>query len=145
MGVDLGVTTSKDRVTTSAQYVGIVSIPANYTVDETVIASHSDPRGQDAKLFAVISHSGEAETAGLHVPPTRVMIFGNPQAGTPLILAAPTVAIDLLLKLLIAQNADGFITISYNSSEYLRLRHHIPEELLGNIAVVEALARQVAE
>jgi uncharacterized protein (DUF302 family) len=97
------------------------------------------------KLFATIDHSGEAAAIGESMPPTKVLIFGSPKGGTPLMLARPSVAIDLPLKLLVAQAGDGAVSISYNSPEYLRDRHNLPEELMANIAMIGTLARNAAE
>jgi len=127
------------------QSPGLISIPSNHSVDETVSRLTAMLSAKAVKLFAVIDHSGEAEKIGQSMPPTKVMIFGNPQAGTPLMLASPSVAIDLPLKLLIAEDMHGNVTISYNSPAYLRERHHLPEELMGAIAVIEALAAKAAE
>jgi uncharacterized protein (DUF302 family) len=91
-------------------------------------------------LFALVDHSGEAEKVGVKMPPTKLLIFGNPKGGTPLMLAAPSAAIDLPLKILVAENAQGKVWISYNSAEYLKERHGLAENLLPNIAVVETLA-----
>ena len=96
------------------------------------------------KLFTLVDHSGEAEKAGLKMPPTKLLIFGNPKAGTPLMLAAPRSAIDLPLKLLIWEDAQGKVWISYNSLSYLGERHGLPQQLLSNLAVVETLAAQAA-
>jgi uncharacterized protein (DUF302 family) len=96
-------------------------------------------------LFAVIDHSGEAEKIGLKMPSTKVLIFGNPKGGTPLMLASPSVAIDLPLKILVAEDPAGYVTISYNSPEYLQDRHHLAVELLPNISVVGVLAGKAAE
>lgn len=102
-------------------------------------------RAKGVKLFALIDHSGEAEKAGLEMPPTKLLIFGNPKAGTPLMLVAPSVAIDLPLKLLVWQDSAGRAWISYNAAAYLQNRHGLPPELLQNIAVVEGLAAKAAE
>jgi uncharacterized protein (DUF302 family) len=96
-------------------------------------------------LFALVDHSGEAAKAGLSMPPTKLLIFGSPKAGTPLMLAAPSIAIDLPLKVLVAQDAAGKVTVSYNSPAYLQQRHGIPPDLLPNIAVVQVLAAKAAE
>ena len=97
------------------------------------------------KLFALVDHSGEAEKAGMSMPPTKLLIFGNPKAGTPLMVAAPSIAIDLPLKILVSEDSQGRIWISYNSPSYLQARHSLPRELVQNIAVVEALAKSAAE
>jgi uncharacterized protein (DUF302 family) len=124
---------------------GLVSIPSNHSVDETVACLTQLLAAKGVKLFAVIDHSGEAAAAGLQMPPTKVILFGSPKAGTPLMLAAPSIAIDLPLKLLIAQDPTGAVTITWNSPAYLLARHNLPEDLLANIAVIETLARTAAE
>jgi len=93
----------------------------------------------------VVDHSGEAAGAGLKMPNTKLLIFGNPKAGTPPMLAAPSVALDLPLKILVAEDAAGKTWISYNAPAYLQSRHALPAELLPNIAVIEALAARAAE
>jgi uncharacterized protein (DUF302 family) len=96
-------------------------------------------------LFALVDHSGEAEKVGMQMPATKLLIFGNPKAGTPLMLAAPSVAIDLPLKILVWQDAQGKVWLSYNSPAYPQARHGLSAELLPNIAVIEALAAKVGE
>jgi uncharacterized protein (DUF302 family) len=123
---------------------GIVTIPARQSVDETVKKLEEILQAKGVMLFALVDHSGEAEKAGLHMPPTKLLIFGNPKAGTPLMLAAPGVAIDLPLKILIAEDAAGKVWVSWNSPAWLRQRHGLPEELVRNIDVVEALAAKAA-
>jgi uncharacterized protein (DUF302 family) len=124
---------------------GLVTIPVARSVDETVAHITQLLAEKTITLFALIDHSGEAAKAGLHMPPTKLLIFGNPKGGTPLMLAAPSVAIDLPLKLLVAEDAAGRVWITYNSSAYLRTRHSFPEELFSNIAVVEAIAKNAAQ
>jgi uncharacterized protein (DUF302 family) len=119
---------------------GIIKIPSNHSVDETVDKLKTILQSKGVKLFALIDHSGEAEKVGLKMPPTKLLIFGSPKGGTPLMLAAPSVAIDLPLKILVAEDSQGKVWISHNSSEYLKARHDLPQNLLPNIAVVEALA-----
>ena len=97
------------------------------------------------KLFALVDHSGEAEKVGLKMPSTKLLIFGNPKGGTPLMLAAPSVAIDLPLKILVAEDPQGKVWISYNSGEYLKQRHGLPQNLLPNIAVVQTLAAEAGQ
>jgi uncharacterized protein (DUF302 family) len=123
---------------------GITSKSTNRTVDESVEKIKTLLQTKSIKLFAVIDHSGEAEAAGIKMPPTKLLIFGNPKGGTPLMLAAPTVAIDLPLKLLVWEGSDGKRWISYNSPQYLKQRHALPDDLLKNIAVIEALATEAA-
>ena len=124
---------------------GIVSKPSNYSVDETVAKLKSILESKGVKLFALVDHSGEAEKAGMKMPPTKLLIFGNPKGGTPLMLASPSVAIDLPLKILVAEDAAGKVWLSYNSPEYLKERHNLPAELLQNIAVVDVLATKAGE
>jgi uncharacterized protein (DUF302 family) len=124
---------------------GIVKIPSRHSVDETVDKLKTILKSKGVTLFAVIDHSGEAEKVGLKMPPTKLLIFGSPKAGTPLMLAAPSSAIDLPLKILVAEDAQGKTWISYNSPEYLKERHGLPPDLLPNIAVVQALAAAAGE
>jgi uncharacterized protein (DUF302 family) len=130
---------------TNTNLDGLISIRSKHSVDDTVINIVSFLREKKIKLFAVIDHSGEARAAGLNMPPTRLILFGNPKGGTPIMLASPSAAIDLPLKLLVAQDDKGAVWISYNSAQYLAKRHKIPESLLATIAVIEGLARQAAE
>jgi uncharacterized protein (DUF302 family) len=97
------------------------------------------------KVFALVDHSGEAEKAGMAMRPTKLLIFGNPRAGTPLMIAAPSLAIDLPLKILVWEDGDSKVWISYNNPAYLQARHGLPAELVPNIAVVEALAAKASE
>ena len=119
---------------------GIVSIPSNHSVDETVDRLKNILQSKEITLFAVIDHSGEAAKVGMKMPPTKLLIFGNPKSGTPLMLAAPSLALDLPLKILVAEDAQGKVWLSYNSPEYLQERHGLPATLLPNIAVIETLA-----
>jgi uncharacterized protein (DUF302 family) len=124
---------------------GLISIRSKHSVDDTVINIVSFLREKKIKLFAVIDHSGEARAAGLNMPPTRLILFGNPKAGTLLMIGSPSAAIDLPLKLLVAQDDKGAVWISYNSPEYLAKRHNIPESLMTNIAVIAGIAREAAD
>ncbi len=123
---------------------GIVSKPSNYSVDETVRKLQAVLAAKAVTVFALIDHSGEAEKVGMQMPPTKLLIFGNPKGGTPLMLAAPSIAIDLPLKILVAEDDQGKVSVSYNSPGYLGERHGLPENLLQNIALVESLAASVA-
>ncbi len=124
---------------------GIVSIPSKYSVAETLSRLESVLASHDVKIFARIDHSGEAEKVGMKMQPTQLLIFGNPKGGTPLMIAAPSIAIDLPLKALVWQDSSGKVWLSYNKPEYLRERHGLPEELLKNIAGVGALLRMAVE
>jgi uncharacterized protein (DUF302 family) len=123
---------------------GVISKPTNRTVEEAVAKAKALLQAKGIKLFTVVDHSGEAEAAGIKMPPTKLLIFGNPKGGTPLMLAAPTAAIDLPLKLLIWEDTQGQRWISYNSPQYLKQRHALPDDLLKNIAVIEVLATEAA-
>ena len=124
---------------------GIVSKASKHSVEQTVEALQNILKSKGVAVFALIDHSGEAEKVGLKMRPTKLLIFGNPKAGTPLMLASPSSAIDLPLKLLVWQDAQGKAWVSYNSPEYLRERHGLPQELMQNIAVVEGLATKAGE
>jgi uncharacterized protein (DUF302 family) len=125
--------------------VGLVTLKSTHSVEETVARIRAVLQAKQIREFALIDHSGEAEKAGLLMPKTQVVIFGNPKGGTPLMLAAPSVAIDLPLKLLVREDAEGQVWISYWSAEALLERHGLADSLAGNIAVIEAIARQAAE
>jgi uncharacterized protein (DUF302 family) len=124
---------------------GIINRQSAHTIDETVTKLEGILKAKGVKLFALVDHSGEAEKAGLQMRPTKLLIFGNPKGGTPLMIASPSVAIDLPLKLLVWEDGEGKVWISYNSPEYLQARHGLPQELVGNIALVGALAAAGAE
>jgi uncharacterized protein (DUF302 family) len=124
---------------------GIISKPSNHSVDQTVGNVRSLLLDRGVTLFAFIDHSGEAERVGVKMRPTKLLIFGSPKAGTPLMLAAPSSAIDLPLKILVWEDVDGKVWVTYNSATYLQERHGLPEELLQNIAVVETLAAKAGE
>ncbi|HEY1679805.1 MAG TPA: DUF302 domain-containing protein [Candidatus Sulfotelmatobacter sp.] len=117
-----------------AQDQGLVEISSRYSFDETVSRLQSAFEGKMLKVFAVIDHSGEAEKAGLKMHPTKVLIFGSPKAGTPLMVASPSLAIDLPLKALVAEGPDGKVSVTFNSPEYLQQRHGFPVELVKNLA-----------
>jgi uncharacterized protein (DUF302 family) len=124
---------------------GILRAASRLSVDETVARLQALLQARGVKLFTIVDHSGEAASVGLKMTPTKLLIFGNPKAGTPLMLASPSVALDLPLKILVAQDAAGKVWISYNAPAYLQARHNLPPELLPNIAVIETLAAKAAE
>ena len=129
---------------TGARPEGIVELPSHHSVDETVRRLEGLIQSKGIKVFVVVDHSGEAASAGLEMPPTKLVIFGSPKAGTPLMVLAPSTAIDLPLKILVRQDAGGQVWVAYNTPEYLQSRHGFPEQLTPNIAAVEALARAAA-
>ena len=118
---------------------GILDRASNYSVDQTVDRIKDILQSKGITLFALVDHSGEAKKVGMNMPPTKLLIFGDPKAGTPLMLAAPSSAIDLPLKLLVWEDAQGKVWVSYNSPGYLQERHNLPQALLPNIAVLETL------
>ena len=124
---------------------GIVDIPSNHPVDETVAKLKGILEARGVTLFALVDHSGEAEKVGMTMRPTKLLIFGSPKAGTPVMLAAPSIALDLPLKILVWEDQTGKTWVSYNSPAFLGERHGVPEELLGGIGVVAALAAKAAE
>ncbi len=123
---------------------GFAQIPSDHSVDETVQKLKAVLQTRGVTLFAEVDHSGEAAKAGMRMPNTKLLIFGNPKAGTPVMLAAPSIAIDLPLKILVAEDEFGKVSISYNSTQYLVERHGVPAELMKNLAVIEALAQAAA-
>ena len=124
---------------------GVLQVASKYSVDATVQRLESVLAERGIRVFALIDHSGEAEKVGMKMRPTKLVIFGNPKGGTPVMVAAPSVAIDLPLKALVAEDAADKVWVSYNSPEYLQQRHGVPEELIKNIAVVGALVAKAVE
>ena len=124
---------------------GIIDKPSNHSVKQTVEKLKSILQSKGVTLFALVDHDGEAKKVGMKMRPTKLLIFGSPKAGTPLMLAKPSIAIDLPLKILVWEDRQGKVWVSYNSSDYLKERHDLPQELLQNIAVVETLAAKVAD
>jgi uncharacterized protein (DUF302 family)/uncharacterized membrane protein YidH (DUF202 family) len=136
---------SEEQSMTLSRGKGIIDNPSNHSVDQTVERLKGILQAKGVTLFAMVDHSGEAEKVGMKMPATKLLIFGNPRAGTPLMLAAPSIAIDLPLKILIWEDSNGKVWVSYNSPAYLQERHGLPPELLPNLAVVETLATKAAE
>ena len=124
---------------------GLIDIPSSHSVDETVTKLEGILQANGITLFALVDHSGEAAKAGMKMRPTKLLIFGNPRAGTPVMLAAPSSAIDLPLKILVWEDDQGKVWITYNSPTYLQTRHNLPADLLQNIAVIEPLAKTAAQ
>ena len=124
---------------------GIVDTPSRHSVDQTVEKIKALLQAKGVALFALVDHSGEAAKVGMNMRPTKLLIFGNPKAGTPLMLASPSSAIDLPLKILVWEDTQGKVWVSYNSPQYLQKRHALPPDLMQNIAVVETLAAQAAD
>jgi len=119
---------------------GIDSCLSQYTVDETVTRLEALMAAKGAKLFCLVDHSGEAAAAGLTMPATKLLIFGNPKGGTPVMLAAPSAALDLPLKILVAEQPDGRVRLSWNAAAWLQQRHGFPAELMSNLAAAANFA-----
>ena len=124
---------------------GLIDIRSSHSVDETVDKLKGILQAKGIALFALVDHSGAAIKAGMKMRPTKLLIFGNPKAGTPVMLAAPSSAIDLPLKILVWEDTQGKVWVTYNSPVYLQERHSLPPELLQNIAIVETLATKAAQ
>ena len=124
---------------------GIVTIDSRHSVEETVHKLKHMLDAKGVKLFTLIDHSGAAADAGMEMRPTKLLIFGSPKAGTPLMIASPTIAIDLPLKLLVWEDAGGQVKISYNDPVYLQQRHGLPPELTQNIAAAGVFAAEAAK
>jgi len=124
---------------------GIVTKESSFSVEETVAKLQAMLQQKGIKLFTIVDHSGEAVSAGLKMPPTKLLIFGNPKGGTPIMLAAPSVALDLPLKILVAEDAAGKVWLSWNDPEYLQGRHDFPKEFISNLAAAGALASTLAK
>jgi uncharacterized protein (DUF302 family) len=124
---------------------GIVSLPCHQSVDVTVDKLKTILQAKSVQLFALVDHSGEAEKAGMRMPNTKLLIFGNPAGGTPAMLASPTLALDLPLKILVWEDARGQVWVSFNSVEYLRERHNVPAELMARLNLISELAAKIAE
>jgi len=121
---------------------GIIDHPSTQSVDKTVEKLQQLLQAKSITLFAIVDHSGEAAKVGLNMKPTKLLIFGNPKAGTPVMLAAPSIAIDLPLKILVWEDAQGKVWLSYNDPAYLQKRHNVPDSLLPNISAAENLIQE---
>jgi uncharacterized protein (DUF302 family) len=124
---------------------GIKAHASRHSVDETVSKLRTLLKDKGIKLFCLVDHSGEAAAAGLQMRPTKLLIFGNPKAGTPLMVAAPSTAIDLPLKILVAEQPNGEVLVSWNDVAWLQRRHGFPADMQPLIAAVEMLAKKAAE
>lgn len=124
---------------------GMIQIASRYPVEDTLTRLSTALAEKGMRVFAVIDHSGEAEKAGLKMRPTKVVVFGSPKGGTPLMVAAPSLAIDLPLKALVAEDESGKVLVTYNDPEYLQQRHGVPGELIKNLAGAGAVIAKAVE
>jgi uncharacterized protein (DUF302 family) len=124
---------------------GILRNPSRLSADETVTRLESVLQSRGVKPFTIVDHGGEVASVGMKMRPTKLLFFGNPKAGTPVMLASPSAALDLPLKILVAEDAKGRAWISYNAPAYLQARHNLPSNLLANIAVIDTLAANAVE
>src|SRR5579863_9079901 len=118
---------------------GRIHLNSPYSVSETLKRVESLLQEKGVTIFCRIDHSGEAEKAGMKMHPTQLLVFGSPKGGTPVMLASPTIAIDLPLKALIWEDAGGKVWVSYNSPKYLQKRHGVPDDLVKNVSVAGTL------
>jgi uncharacterized protein (DUF302 family) len=121
---------------------GIISVPSLYTVDESLDRIESAARSKGMIIFLRLDQRREAEKVGLILRPTQILLFGNPKAGTVLMNASETVAIDLPLKVLAWEDAKSKVWVSYNSPDFLRERHQLSEDLLKLVAGVKDLVSE---
>ena len=124
---------------------GLIHLSSAHSVPETLQRLEGTLKARGLQIFARVDHSGEAEKAGLKMRPTQLLIFGSPKAGTPLMIAAPSLAIDLPLKALVWQDAEGKVWLTFNSPDYLKERHSVHEELIKNLAGAGSLLQQAVE
>jgi uncharacterized protein (DUF302 family) len=136
---------AKEATVNPSRTNGIIQIVSRHSVNQT-LANLQDLLDQKGiRIFAIVDHSGEAAKVGLSMQPTKLVIFGSPKAGTPVMIAAPSTAIDLPLKILISEGKDGKVLVSYNDNEWLTERHEIPSGLSENLAAVKTLAEDAAQ
>lgn len=121
---------------------GIVNQPSSYSVTETIDRVVAILQAKSITIFARIDQKVEAEKVGLSLLPTQLLLFGNPQAGTPLMVAEPTIALDLPLKVVAWEAADGKVWLSYNDPIYLQQRYSLSDELVKKIDVIALLSHQ---
>ena len=144
-GVELIMNELKIQESELANEKGIVRVPSRSSFEETFERLESTVASKGLTVFARVDFSGDAGRAGLEMNPTRMLVFGSPKAGTPLMVASATLALDLPLKVLVSQDNSGKEFLSYNSSEYLKERHNVPEELLKNISGIGSIVDSVKQ
>jgi uncharacterized protein (DUF302 family) len=118
---------------------GVVTKVSRYTIAETLQRLKKVIRSKGLTIFTLVDHSGEAERVGLRMRDAKLLIFGSPKAGTPLMIASPLLALDLPLKALVWKDKEDHVLVSYNSVAYLTNRYNIPDDLAKNIAGIDPL------
>jgi uncharacterized protein (DUF302 family) len=136
--------TSNQSATRPATHEGIETLVSNHSVDETVARLQALLQEKGIRLFSLIDHSGEAAAVGLTMRPAKLLIFGNPKAGTPLMVSAPSTALDLPLKILVAETESGKVLLFWNDPAWLQQRHDFSEDLAINLAAAQSLATEAA-
>lgn len=124
---------------------GLMNLECGHSVPDTIVRLESILKEHGLRVFARIDHSAAAAEAGLKMRPTEVLLFGNPSGGTPMMIAAPTLAIDLPFKALVWEDDAGKVWLTYNAPEYLKKRHGVPERLMGNLDALANLLREVVK
>jgi len=125
---------------------GFVQLPSHHTVADTIDRLEAMLKERGILVFARIDFSGDAGRAGLSMRPEQMLIFGNPKGGTPLMLAAPASGLDLPVKVLVWEAADGKVWAAYNDPQYVVQRYSLPASLAANLAaLVPIIERAVAE
>ena len=124
---------------------GLIHTSSPFSVTDTLQRLETILGEKGMTIFARVDHCGEAAKVGMEMHPTQLLIFGNPRGGTPPMLASPTLAIDLPLKALVWEDAEGKVWITHNSAEYLQRRHGFPREFLQNLAGAATLIQKAVE
>ncbi|BFU92950.1 MAG: membrane protein [Nitrospira sp.] len=133
------------NVFTQGGDTNLVTKTSRYSVIETIDRIEKAVATMDMHVFARIDHGGEAKKAGLEMNPAMLLIFGNPKGGTPLMVARPTVAIDLPWKALAWEDGDGKVWLTYNTADLLHERHGLPKELAAKLDLVRKVLEQAVE
>ena len=124
---------------------GITRITSTHSVAQTMERLESLLKERGVMIFARIDFSGDAARAGLSLRPEQMLIFGNPKAGTPLMQSVPAAGLDLPLKALVWEDAEGHTQIAYNDPHYIIRRHGLDAALAANLAAVVPLIERAAQ
>lgn len=131
-------------MSTEGEIRGLVRLPSRHSVVATIDRLEAGLKQRSILVFARIDFSGDAARAGLHMRPEQMLIFGNPKAGTPLMLQVPAAGLDLPLKALAWEDADAKVWVAYNDPQYIVRRYGIEAALAANLAAVVPLIEAVA-